>query len=120
MSSGGRPLGGLLVECAQQGEDLAGDVALEAADDLLAGLVFGCAASGVGAGGLMPSQSDDHDAVEGGVGLPVAAAVDSLGRLGCQAGAWLRLTMLGGASRLRVGKVASCPASRCDLICAVT
>src|SRR5215210_261552 len=76
MSSGGRLLCVLLVEFAEQGEDLAGNVALEAADDLLAGLVLGCTASSVGAGGFMPPQTDDHDAVEGGVGLPVAAAVE--------------------------------------------
>jgi RNA polymerase sigma factor (sigma-70 family) len=51
---------------------------------------------------------------------PDELAVDSLGRLGCQAGVWLTLTMMGPASRLVVGKVASCPASCCDLTCALS
>jgi hypothetical protein len=62
----------------------------------------------------------DRDPVQGGVELAVADAVDSLGRLGCQAGVWLVLTMVEGTSRLRVGKVASCPASCCDLPCALS
>ena len=81
---------------------------------------LGPASGGVGAGVQIVAQPCEHDGVQGVVGLAVAAAVDSLGRLRCQTGAWLLLTMMGGASRLAVGKVASCPASRCDLPCALS
>ena len=56
--------------------ELAGEVAFEAADNLGGGLAFGAAAGDVGAGGSVPAQPDDGDAVEGGVGLEVAAAVE--------------------------------------------
>ena len=36
--------------------DLAGDVALEAADDVLGGFLFGCASGPVGAGGVVVSS----------------------------------------------------------------
>src|SRR5215208_4284287 len=77
-SSGGRVLRLLVVGLAEGGEDLAGDVALEAPHDLSAGPALGGAAGGVVAGGLVPAQSDEHDPVEGGVGLPVAAAVEPM------------------------------------------
>jgi hypothetical protein len=40
--------------CLERGVDLAGDVALEAADDVVLGLALGRAAFGVGAGGVPP------------------------------------------------------------------
>jgi hypothetical protein len=55
---------------------LAGDVALDAADDLLTGLALSGAPGGVVAGGLVVAQPHDHDAVQRGVGLAVAAAVE--------------------------------------------
>lgn len=55
--------------------DLAGDVALEAADDLGLGQALGGAPLDVGAGGCVVAHADQHDAIEGGVGLAVAAAV---------------------------------------------
>jgi hypothetical protein len=46
---------------AEVGIDLAGDVALQAADDFLLGFSFGCAAFGVGAGGRVRAQAGEHD-----------------------------------------------------------
>ena len=111
---------GVVACLVERCEHLPGDVAFEAAGDLLFGLALLEPPCHVVLGGLMPAQPDQDDPVQRGVGLAVAAAVDSLGRLGCQAGAWLTLTMMGPASRLVVGKVASCPASRCDLTCALS
>jgi len=109
--------GGLaaLIHLLEHCEDLSSDVALEAADDLLGGLALGDPPCHVVLGRLVPAQPHHHDAVQRGVGLAVAAAVDSLGRLRCQ-GAWLTMPL--EVVRLGVGKVASCPASRCDLTCA--
>src|SRR6266516_4801264 len=56
--------------------DLAGDVALEAADDLFLAEAFGDAALGVGAGASAVAQPADSDQVEGTVGLAIAAAVE--------------------------------------------
>jgi hypothetical protein len=55
--------------------DLAGGVALEAADGFAAGFFFCLAAFEVVAGAGIPAQAADDDAVQGGVGLPVTAAV---------------------------------------------
>ena len=57
--------------------DLASDVSLEAADGLAAGFAFGDAAGEVVAGACVPAQPGQGDAVEGGVGLSVAAAVEA-------------------------------------------
>src|SRR6266545_7546006 len=58
--------------------ELAGDVAFEAADDLLFGeTVFG-ASFHVGAGAGVPAQAADDDPVERFVGLPVAAPVEAV------------------------------------------
>jgi hypothetical protein len=100
--------------------DLASDVADQAAPDLPVGLALGAAAGDIGAGSRVMAPASEHDGVQRAVELPVAGPVDSLGRLGCQAGVWLLLTRLGGACRLTAGKVASCPASRCDLTCALS
>ena len=61
---------------AQLAVDLAGDVALEAADDLRLGLAFGRAALGVGAGGRVRAQAGEHDPPQGVVGLAVTAGVE--------------------------------------------
>jgi hypothetical protein len=58
--------------------DLAGDVALEAADDVASAEALGLAALGVGAGGGVPAESADGDAVEGGVGGSVAGSVEAV------------------------------------------
>src|SRR5215217_665771 len=50
----------------------------EAADDVLAGLALGGAPGGVVAGRLVPAQPHDHDAVQRGVGLAVAAPVQAM------------------------------------------
>jgi hypothetical protein len=50
---------------AEVGVDLAGDVALEAADDFLLGFSFGCAAFGVGAGRRVRAQAGEHDPPQG-------------------------------------------------------
>jgi hypothetical protein len=57
---------------------LAGDVALEAADDLGLGLALGDAALGVGAAALAVAQADDGDHVQGAVGVSVAVGVESM------------------------------------------
>ena len=60
------------------GVDLAGDVALEAAEDLALGLAFGRAALRVGACALAVAQTADSDQVQGPVGLAVAAVVEAV------------------------------------------
>src|SRR5450755_84901 len=61
---------------AKAGVGLAGDVTLEAADDLRLGLTFGCAAFDVGAGGRVGAHAGEDDAPQGVVGLAVAARVE--------------------------------------------
>ena len=56
----GRPRECVLAR-AEVGIDLAGDVALEAADDFLLGFSFGCAALGVGAGSRVRAQAGEYD-----------------------------------------------------------
>jgi hypothetical protein len=56
--------------------DLAGEGSFEAADDFLFGFSLGEAAGHVLAGGLVVSEADDDDPVEGGVGLAVASSVE--------------------------------------------
>jgi general stress protein YciG len=56
--------------------ELAGDVALQAADDLSPGSALGCAAGDVGAGALVEPQPGQDDGVEGVVRRPVTAAVE--------------------------------------------
>ena len=55
------------------GEDWAGDVVLEAANGVFLRLARGGAPCGVGAGGGVPAEPTQHDAVEGGVGGAVTA-----------------------------------------------
>ena len=70
--------------------DLAGEVALAAADDLGFRLAFGGAPLDVGLGGFVPVHSGDDGAVEGGVGLAVPASVEPVtGGLG--GGGWNRV-----------------------------
>src|SRR5829696_1395497 len=57
--------------------DLAGDVALEAAQGLTAGLALGDAPGKVGAGLWIPAQTRQRDAIQRGIGLSVAAAVQA-------------------------------------------
>src|SRR6266536_2164119 len=77
MSSGDGCGGGVWFGLADQLVDLAGDVALEAAQGLTAGLALGDAPGEVGAGLWVPAQARQRDAVQRGVGLPVAAAVEA-------------------------------------------
>src|SRR6476660_2289920 len=63
---------------AQLAVDLAGDVALEAADDLRLGLSFRCAALSVGACGRIRAQAGEHDPPQGVVGLAVTAGVEAV------------------------------------------
>src|SRR2546425_12272229 len=56
---------------------LAGDVALEAAEDFALVQAFGCSAVCVGAGALAVAESADRDHVQGSGGLSVAAVVES-------------------------------------------
>src|SRR5690606_27123077 len=67
-----------IVCCGDEVVELAGDVALEAPDDLLFGQAVLGASFGVGAGAGVPAQAAQHDAVEGGVGVAVAAAVEAV------------------------------------------
>ena len=57
--------------------DLAGDVALEHADDLLLRSAFFAAPFHVGAGAGVGAHAGDHDGPQGGVGSPVTAGVES-------------------------------------------
>src|SRR5262245_29419621 len=56
--------------------DLAGDVALEAADDLALREPFGFPSRGVGAGTRTEAEARDRGEVEGAIGLPVATAIE--------------------------------------------
>lgn len=58
--------------------DLAGDEAFEAADDVLLGEALFGASSHVCLGSGVPAEPAERDAVGGGVGLSVAAAVESV------------------------------------------
>src|SRR5205823_8299971 len=80
----------LIVKVWEEGVDLAGEVALEAADDVFGGETFGAAAGDVGAGGLVVAHAHDDGTVEGGVGVAVAAAVEtvSAGGLTGAGGQW--------------------------------
>jgi hypothetical protein len=79
--------------------ELAGDVALEASDDLFLGqAVFG-ASFHVGAGAEIPAQAAEHDAVERFVGLTVAAAVEAVA-VGLAGGGGDRGGVDGGYQRL--------------------
>ena len=62
----------------QQSPDVAGEVALEAADRFAGALAFAAAAGDVVAGGLVAAGAGDDDAVQRGVDLAVAALVEAL------------------------------------------
>src|SRR4051794_29863375 len=61
---------------AEVTEDLAGHVAFEATDDLRSALSFGRAPADVVQSRLVAAHADDDHAVEGGIGLSVAAAIE--------------------------------------------
>ena len=89
---------------AEVAVDLAGDVALEAADDLRLGLSFCRAALDVGAGGRVRAQPGEHDPPQGVVGLAVAAGVEPV------AGDFpRRCGDRGGAAQVRPGRLAAQP-----------
>jgi hypothetical protein len=67
--------GGARFECL---EDEADEESFEAADGFAAALAFGSFAFEVGAGGFVDAGLGDRDAVEGGVELAVAAAVEAV------------------------------------------
>ena len=58
--------------------DAAGDMAFEAADGVAVGLAFGAFACDVGLGLCVATRAGDGDAVNGGVDLAVAAAVEAV------------------------------------------
>ncbi len=66
------------VAVAQVAVDLAGDVSLQAADDLLLGQAFFAAPVRVGAGGRVRAHAGDDDPPQGVVGLAVPAAVEAV------------------------------------------
>src|SRR3954453_16723176 len=69
-------LGGEVGEVGAEGvEELAGDEALEAAEDLGLGFAFGEAALGVGAGACEIAQAAGGDLLHRAVGVAVAAVV---------------------------------------------
>src|SRR6266536_3394862 len=61
---------------AEVGVDLAGDVTLQAADDLGLGFPFSRAPLDVGAGGRVGAHPGEHDPPQGVVGLAVATGVE--------------------------------------------
>ena len=77
--------GQLKIVCCDELVELAGDVAFEASNDFFLGHAFFGASLHVVAGAGVPAQAAEYDAVERGVGLPVAAAVEPVP--GCLAGA---------------------------------
>jgi len=81
--------------------DAAGEVALEAADRFAVGLAFGSFASDVVLGLWVAARAGDGDAVNGGVELAVAAAIEAVA-LRC-AGARGDRRDAGGARELCVG-----------------
>src|SRR4051794_32273044 len=78
-SEGGAPSSSPGRCCHRRGQgsvELAGDVALEAAPDLLGGLAFGAAAGDVGAGGRAAAHPGGGDGVDCAVECPVAALAE--------------------------------------------
>src|SRR3712207_4153480 len=65
---------------------LAGDVALQAADDFAFGLAFFGASGGVGLGARAVAQATDGDHVQGAVGVAGAAVVEAV--VGGASGGW--------------------------------
>jgi hypothetical protein len=58
-------------------EDLSGRIAFEATDDFASGLALLDAALVVVLGARVDPQAGEHDAVERGVGLPVATTIEA-------------------------------------------
>src|SRR5260221_10663267 len=78
ISGSGRPRSqGSVSGGAQAGIDLAGDVALEAADDLGLGQALGGAPLDVGAGRGVGAHPGDDDPPQGVIGLAIAAGVEA-------------------------------------------
>src|SRR5439155_11642520 len=96
------------VECLEVGAQrvvgLAGDVALEAAEDFASVEAFCFASGGVGLGALAVAEAADGDHVEGAVGLSVAAVVESVAAGSAAAG-----LDRGGGADLREAGLASEP-----------
>src|SRR5688572_11453125 len=93
--------------------DAAGEVAFEAADGFAGALAFGSFAVQVGAGLGVAAGAGDGDAVNGGVDLAVAAAVESVacgGARGAEAG-------LGEQLRRDRGDQAAISASEALIVC---
>ena len=88
----------------KQSPDVAGEVALEAADRFAGALAFGAAAGDVVAGGLVAARAGDDHAVQRGVDLAVAALVEPLAARVAGAGGDRRDA--GGAGELRRGREA--------------
>src|SRR4051812_2251419 len=74
-SSGSRACYDASKTAAEMSVDLAGDEPFEAADDLALRQSFSEALAEIGECRRMTAHADDHDTVEGGVGLPIATAV---------------------------------------------
>ena len=68
----------------QESPDVAGEVALEAADGFAGGLAFAAAAGDVVLGLGVAAGAGDDDAVQCGVDLAVAAAVQASGGWSCR------------------------------------
>src|SRR5690242_3873974 len=90
-----------------------GDLAFEAAERFFGGFAFGEFALVVVAGGWMPADLGDRDAVQDGVELAVAAAVQAVadvlaGAGGDGGGAGDARVFGGGGEALRAGGLADC------------
>lgn len=105
LSSGRWEGGGRRCLAGQGRDDLAGDVALEATDDLAFAEAFGGAALDVGAGGCVVAHADDGDDIEGAAGGAVTAAAESVATGGAAAAGRLR----GNAAELGEGGLAAEP-----------
>src|SRR3954470_24528724 len=88
-SSGNLGRGNRLGRPAKMSEDFADEEALEATDDLGFALPLRGTSLDVVEGGPVAAHSHDHDAVKGGIGLAVAAAVEAMAA-GLAAGGWNR------------------------------
>ena len=65
-------------ESGEEPEDFAGDIALEATDDLSLAHPFPSAALHVGPSSWVVAQSHDYDPIEGCVGPAVASAIEPM------------------------------------------
>src|SRR5512134_1766803 len=78
LSSGKLGLVDLPPSLRDQGEDLAGDVTFEDADDLKFGMALGRPLGHVGLGSRIGPEPSDGDDMQGAVGRPIASSVETM------------------------------------------